>query len=405
MIRTNPYVTVYEERFGPLAGAPQAIVRALPHIREAVADEAERLAAEFVARQAPSPYAPRDDRAPDEDIARVEALRPLVARIMLGAIGEVLATAAGDADRGTVLLHALEHELMLPPRQAPGPAADPGIDSAGTLRESIAAAAGPGRDDSRESLDRAIAAWHRSGHTVAQHALYGRPGETPEADAPGTGDAPPVRDDMPGTGPTGDARVYASLRRRLAAVIVDLSILWSVWVVAAFVQQVAGLEGDVYEWIVLLTPAVYFGAFEMRWHATPGKALLGLGVYADHAEGMGWPGRILLREIVGRLLNQVLWGAGYWVAIRHPHRQSWGDRLAGTVVVRHPAPRWLRRTAKSLAPASALVLVFSLWASGWVTEARRVENEVTPEFKAAVDGVTASDARIDTLMSRRVHTA
>jgi hypothetical protein len=83
----------------------------------------------------------------------------------------------------------------------------------------------------------------------------------------------------------------------------------------------------------MLTLFAYMTTAQAAYHTTVGKYVLGLEVGSANP-GQPYPpfGRILLRETAGRIASLLLWGAGYWVAIKHPRKQAWSDRMANTVV-------------------------------------------------------------------------
>lgn len=66
------------------------------------------------------------------------------------------------------------------------------------------------------------------------------------------------------------------------------------------------------------------------------------------------------REFPGRFLSNLLFGVGYLVAWGDPLRQTWGDRHAGTAVVRARTPRPWRLQARLLTAVSALIVVLYL---------------------------------------------
>lgn len=400
MNRSNPFVGLFEERFGPPAGAALAIVHALPRLREAIADEAEELAVEAVTR-AGTAGEKLASLAPG-DVARVEALRPIVAQVMLGGVGEIVHGAVGKPEPADTLLHALEHELMLPPAVEPAGAGDAALTEA--VRRVVGDAQGLGLG----AIDWTISDWRHCGTRVARGVLFGEAVSPTAAEAPASDASPPGTPAAAATAPAEEQRVYASLGRRLVAVLADFVILFALWMLGALVAGLAGrwtgtdTENEVAGWIVMLSPIFYFSVFELFWRATPGKALLGLVVAPDHAEGMDWPGRILLREIIGRVVNQLLWGLGYWVAFRHPHRQSWGDRMSGTVVLRRPARGWLVRTGRIAVPAAAGVGVLLAALGTASNRATRADEEASPRVDAIFQRILAGRARVDTLMTRPV---
>jgi uncharacterized RDD family membrane protein YckC len=137
----------------------------------------------------------------------------------------------------------------------------------------------------------------------------------------------------------------------------------------------------------------------LYWRTTLGKYLFGLEVKSLRPEG----GRlrflqVLDRETLGRFLSCLLFGVGYWRAIRDPKKQAWSDRLAWTVVVRRKTRRGLRIAIGTL----ALVLFAGLlWSFGQVARARRFSSYAT---QLSESGEEAARLRkiIDTAFKSRV---
>lgn len=132
--------------------------------------------------------------------------------------------------------------------------------------------------------------------------------------------------------------VYATMSQRLGAYIADFIVIYlavyCAYFVSAFIGHPLPSENDLqYRGIWMLTLFVYMTIAQAAYHTTVGKYVLGLEVgSANSAQPYPPFGRILLRETVGRIASLLLWGAGYWVAVKHPRKQAWSDRMANTVV-------------------------------------------------------------------------
>src|SRR5512134_1926812 len=97
------------------------------------------------------------------------------------------------------------------------------------------------------------------------------------------------------------------------------------------------------------------------------------------------------REFIGRFLSQVLFGVGTLAGAFDKLRQTWGDRWAGTVVVRLPAPVRGRRPAvlvSALLGAIALLYLPALTALGRLDQAAAdAMNEQDPGVITLLDSV------------------
>lgn len=137
--------------------------------------------------------------------------------------------------------------------------------------------------------------------------------------------------------------VYAGFFVRLAAFAVDnlicyFAISLTLWGAEKFyrVFHGAGWDGG-FRFVLagilfyLLFYTVYFVYFLTHGGQTPGKQVLGIKVVAlDGGEVDGF--RAILRTM-GYAVSWFLFGLGYlWAAIDR-HRQSWHDKIAGTVVL------------------------------------------------------------------------
>jgi len=71
-------------------------------------------------------------------------------------------------------------------------------------------------------------------------------------------------------------------------------------------------------------------------------------------------GEALARETLGRFLNSLLLGLGYWTAFGNELRQTWADKLVGSRVVTRPVRAGVRR---ALVLVALLALVFDIAAT------------------------------------------
>ncbi|MCS6880976.1 MAG: RDD family protein [Oscillochloridaceae bacterium] len=152
---------------------------------------------------------------------------------------------------------------------------------------------------------------------------------------------------------------YAGFVTRAMAMVIDVLIIFGVWVVGAiildFLWRTSGID-QVFRWLfgasgwlamermplrdLLLGFAslqffsfLYFTAFLGLGGATIGKYLLGLRVL--HADGTSLRiGRAALRTLAYSLSSLPLY-LGFLNVLADDRRRGWHDRLTGTVVVYH----------------------------------------------------------------------
>lgn len=136
-----------------------------------------------------------------------------------------------------------------------------------------------------------------------------------------------------------DRSDYGGFWRRVLALVVDSLILWlpslalafclGVWFRSDFsLNQSRGIQAMA-AYGAAAVYSVYFWA--SRWHATPGKRLVGLIVVADDGSLLG------VGRSAWRLVGQVVSGlviVGPLLVIGSERRQALHDLLAGTVVVK-----------------------------------------------------------------------
>jgi uncharacterized RDD family membrane protein YckC len=113
---------------------------------------------------------------------------------------------------------------------------------------------------------------------------------------------------------------------RTVAFVIDTVILLPTGLVA---QSVVPLLGGMLAWWL------YFGLFESsRWHATPGKRLLGLHVTDVNGVHLRF-GRASVR-FLARMLSAAPLFTGFVLAAWTPHKQALHDLMACTLVLRRP---------------------------------------------------------------------
>lgn len=128
----------------------------------------------------------------------------------------------------------------------------------------------------------------------------------------------------------------ASFLQRLLATLLDA--LWMLplnWLLATAGVLLRGgrplsAGGEVMLNVVFALIVLLFWATRQ---ATPGKLALGLRV-VDAAGGGAPPIGRLVARYVGYLVSAIPLGLGYLWMLWDPRRQTWHDKLAGTVVVR-----------------------------------------------------------------------
>ncbi|MGH7561190.1 MAG: RDD family protein [Gemmatimonadales bacterium] len=153
----------------------------------------------------------------------------------------------------------------------------------------------------------------------------------------------------------------AGLFRRFMAAAIDPLLFWVAWMAGSMVLvPVLGAWGAL---LAVLGLAVWYLVLLGRG-TTFGKELLGERVVL-RTTGME-PGalRMLVRETVGKALSGLPFGLGYLWALWDPCRQTWHDKLVGTVVIQR-RPKGTKLPAQAGAgalsrPASTLAAALTL---------------------------------------------
>lgn len=137
--------------------------------------------------------------------------------------------------------------------------------------------------------------------------------------------------------------VYAGFLRRLIALAIDLSIIaiffYSTCVAVDFSQRVAysfDPSGSIFFifFSILFSHVMtftYFVYFTANGGQTPGKMALGIKVVGQMGQEVGLA-RSLFRT-VGYFFSSMFFMAGFLWTLLDNRRQTWHDKLAGTVVL------------------------------------------------------------------------
>jgi uncharacterized RDD family membrane protein YckC len=145
--------------------------------------------------------------------------------------------------------------------------------------------------------------------------------------------------------------VYAGFWRRFCAFLLDSLILGTVSTITKFIigfvmGAVATASGSVItsqmdlsaslisSLVLLLLQAVYFVGFTGAKGQTFGKMAFKIKVVKIGTnEACGYV-KAFLREIVGRLISAFVIGLGYFWMLWDKDKQTWHDKIAGTVVIK-----------------------------------------------------------------------
>jgi hypothetical protein len=145
----------------------------------------------------------------------------------------------------------------------------------------------------------------------------------------------------------GETGVYATMPQRLGAYLADLVIVYfiifGVYFAFGMIGKPLGFSDAEFKGISLLVLFLYMTTAQTLYHTTIGKYVTGLEVTSAAGEQYPSFGNILLRETFGRIGSGVLFGAGYWRAVRNPRKQAWSDSIANTVVRPRATNQTLRR--------------------------------------------------------------
>ncbi len=132
-------------------------------------------------------------------------------------------------------------------------------------------------------------------------------------------------------------RNYAGFWRRLAAAILDGIIIAIVLVpfsIALGVGRNSGASDSLYSLISLAISWGYPWYFIGAKGQTPGKMALSVKVIRKEDGQVPGYTKAFLREIVGKFISTLIFGLGFWWMIWDKDKQTWHDKIAGTVVIK-----------------------------------------------------------------------
>jgi uncharacterized RDD family membrane protein YckC len=135
------------------------------------------------------------------------------------------------------------------------------------------------------------------------------------------------------------AGTKAGVARRLAALFLDGVAIWIIFLgvlavlgVVAGASESAGLTLTTAFWACI--GYMVFALWFLSQGKTPGKWMVGIRVVDKRQGSNPGLGRMLVREIIGKVVSGAFLGIGYFWAIFDRESQAWHDKIAGTVVVR-----------------------------------------------------------------------
>ena len=146
---------------------------------------------------------------------------------------------------------------------------------------------------------------------------------------------------------------YAGFWRRLIAFTIDGTIIFFIFMILFFIASMAFFSGAIsvngdsiladlnhpaqfspvifYLWaFYFVINIIYFTYFHGATGRTPGKMILGVQVVTEEGKPISF-GTAFLRS-VGYLISNILYLGFIWAAFDR-RKQSWHDKIAGTVVI------------------------------------------------------------------------
>jgi uncharacterized RDD family membrane protein YckC/Tfp pilus assembly major pilin PilA len=212
------------------------------------------------------------------------------------------------------------------------------------------------------------------------------------------------------------AGVYGGFWMRLAAMLIDVVIIWvllfAILMVVAFMQPLggAGASGQLGQklypmamGIMLVLPWLYFALFESSAkQATPGKLALGLRVTDENGNRIGFL-RALGRNL-GRYVSSLIFYIGYMMAGWTSRKQALHDLMASTLVVRKNGVETWRQGDEVGTPASvpgwAIALIVIL--GGGFVMVPILAAIAIPAYQGYLVRAQATEAVVATEDARRV---
>lgn len=135
--------------------------------------------------------------------------------------------------------------------------------------------------------------------------------------------------------PTTDV-VYASFLQRFLAAIIDwVVVAFAIGILTAILSSVMSRGNNMmFNPFGMLIWGVYAVGMTTKYGATLGKMALGIKVVnQDTKQNLGVV-EAFLREVVGKFLSQLVLFLGYLWMLWDPHKQTWHDKIAKSIVIK-----------------------------------------------------------------------
>lgn len=126
---------------------------------------------------------------------------------------------------------------------------------------------------------------------------------------------------------------YAGFWIRFVAAFIDGILLIAV----LYILGLSSKEAFSTEWFVQnILGMIYYIVLTGVWGQTLGKMIIGVKVVRTDGGTAGW-GTVILRETIGKIVSGIVLLIGYIWAGFDERKQSWHDKMAGTIVIKSNA--------------------------------------------------------------------
>lgn len=446
MTAHNPYVAWMYQKYGELDPTTKTVIDCFDQMKSALGEQAYLLSLILVdrvhkSRQNIVEGSQAQDALPGN---AADLIRPPILARLLQNTGGALATVVKDAEKVTFVSEALEYHVLgrIPGRPDIGSTPSNGADSqsaAADFNTTLERLLGTGEQANEEV--RLLQAFAKQVDVVAsdvvRQVLFGEAppvrrvedslAEPRSVSAPATGDAPsdtldaaspPVDEgaaaeqsihqepEQVGESAALEVRfpIHASMMQRFGAYLADYVLIYFIVVCVYFVAALTGspLSSDDSgaNVVAILALWVYMTIAQLATHTTVGKYLVGVEVISELPDRKypTW-GKLVLRETIGRLCSFLLWGAGYWTAIRHPQKQAWSDRMAGTMVV---ARKTTPAISKALGAFVCIALLVDIGVTGYGYQQQEKQKQyaaVSGQLKSIGENIESSRKEVERLIN------
>jgi hypothetical protein len=206
-----------------------------------------------------------------------------------------------------------------------------------------------------------------------------------------------------------DQTAYATMWDRFRAYFCDLVAVYFVvfglyvlsGLLSTFGKGFLSESGDQAQVLFFIVLIPYMTISLAIFHTTIGKYVVGLEVASD-TPVKSYPSfwRALLRESVGRLLSSLLFGAGYWMAIRDSKKQAWSDEIADTVVLRRSVSRKSRKVLSAFVALAFCADIGLVGLGLWVQDRQKRHDEWDKEVTSLSSQVVTARQAANDISSR-----